>query len=116
MPKKKKKKVKKKTATKRSPKKRPPLSKASHLRQSKTEDFINRLKQNNSMVDYFTRLSILNPAAKLVSPGETRREGSFVRLAHAREEFTAPVLTKGKAVIAAQKEALARRKKQESEE
>ena len=52
------------------------------------------------MVEYFTRLTILNPAADVreKSP-ESRREGAFVRLAHAREEFTAPILMKGKSVI-----------------
>ena len=71
--------------------------KASNLRQSKTPDFLEKLKKNNSMVDYFTRLTILNPpSAKLMSKDETRREGSFVRLAHAREEFSAPVIIGGK--------------------
>ncbi len=49
------------------------------------------------MVDYFTRLRILNPAAEREkSLNIPRREGGFVRLAHAREEFSAPVLNKGK--------------------
>jgi hypothetical protein len=53
------------------------------------------------MVEYFTQLRIMNPAAQLGSNlNEPRREGGFVRLAHAREEFTAPVLTKGKSVLA----------------
>ncbi len=52
----------------------------------------------SSMVEYFTRLSILNPPATLSEQlaGPHKREGRFVRLAHAREEFEAPVLSKGK--------------------
>ncbi len=69
----------------------------SHLRQSKTDGFLEHVK-DNTMVDYFNRLKIINPAAELNEP---RREGGFVRLAHAREEFTAPVLTKGKAATRA---------------
>ncbi len=109
-------KAKSRPATKRKPKQKL-AGKASHLRQSKTEDFVERLKNNNSMVEYFTRLRILNPAAQLMSTGEQpRREGSFVRLAHANEEFTAPVLTKGKAFLAAQKEAAARRRKKRTDD
>ncbi len=79
-------------------KKKKTTKSASHLRQSKSKDFLKRLQQENSMVEYFTRLTILNPpAARLLSPEtETRREGGFVRLAHAKEEFRAPVITKGK--------------------
>lgn len=70
-----------------------------HLRHTKGDDFLKKLHEDNSMVEYFTRLRILNPAATLLkSLNEPRREGGFVRLAHAREEFTAPILTKGKSV------------------
>lgn len=64
------------------------------------------------MVQYFTNLRILNPAAQLTSSlNEPRREGGFVRLAHAREEFTAPVLTKGKSVTPPRKTSKAKRRK-----
>lgn len=95
-----------KAKTKKTPKKKPARrsklkkasSKVSHLRQSKTDDFLEKLRSNNSMIEYFTRLTVLNPpAAKLMSKDSGgKREGAFVRLAHAREEFTAPVITKGK--------------------
>ncbi len=52
------------------------------------------------MVEYFMNLRIMNPAAQIRSDlNEPRREGGFVRLAHAREEFTAPIITKGKSVL-----------------
>jgi hypothetical protein len=74
----------------------------SHIRKSKTDDFMEKFKSGRAteaMVEYFTNLRIMNPAAKLISGlNEPRREGGFVRLAHAREEFTAPILTKGKSV------------------
>lgn len=70
-----------------------------HVRQSKTDNFLENIRENNSMVEYITQLRIMNPAAQLTTNlNEPRREGGFVRLAHAREEFTAPVLTKGKSV------------------
>ena len=51
------------------------------------------------MIEYVTNLRIMNPAAKLQNElNAPRREGGFVRLAHAREEFTAPILSKGKSV------------------
>ena len=63
------------------------------------------------MVDYITSLRVMNPAAKKESElNAPRREGGFVRLAHAREEFTAPVLTKGKAALAKKRDARAARK------
>lgn len=71
----------------------------SHIKPSKTENFLERIKEN-TMVEYMTQCRILNPAAQLMtSLNQPRREGSFVRLAHAREEFTAPVITKGKSVL-----------------
>lgn len=77
--------------------KRTHRNRPSHLRPSKSKDFLKKIK-DNTMVDYLTRLRILNPASQLHSQlNEPRREGGFVRLAHAREEFTAPVLNKGKA-------------------
>jgi hypothetical protein len=91
---------------------RSPVKREAHLRKSKTEGFLEKIR-NNSMVEYFTRLRILNPAAQLMSKqneNEPRREGGFVRLAHAREEFTAPVLTKGKSVVAAQSDLKKKRK------
>lgn len=67
---------------------------------SKSGDFSEKIKDNNPMEEYFTRLTILNPAARQGMPlNEPKRKGSFVRLAHAREEFVAPVLNKGKAAI-----------------
>lgn len=98
--------AKKRPARAKKPSKKVAKGKGSHLRQSKTDDFMEKIRKDNSMVEYFTKLRILNPAATLMSPeNQTRREGSFVRLAHAREEFTAPVLTKGKAALSAQKRA-----------
>jgi hypothetical protein len=74
-------------------------SEKKHLKNSKTKNFLERIRSDNSMVEYFTQLRIMNPAAQLTSNlNEPRREGGFVRLAHAREEFTAPVITKGKSV------------------
>jgi hypothetical protein len=68
------------------------------IQKSKTKNFLKRIREN-SMVDYFTKLRILNPAAQLMTDSnEPRREGGFVRLAHARDEFTAPIITKGKSV------------------
>ena len=75
-----------------------------HLRKSKTVNFIENIRENNTMIDYMTRLRVLNPpSAALMSPEGPRREGGFVRLAHANEEFTAPVLTKGKSVASVDK-------------
>jgi hypothetical protein len=75
-----------------------PRSAKPSLRRSKTANFLKRIREN-SMVEYFTQLRIMNPAAQLTTNlNEPRREGGFVRLAHARDEFTAPVLTKGKSV------------------
>jgi len=77
---------------------------------SKSKDFLERLHESEAMVEYLTRLRILNPAAKLLSnPTEPRREGGFVRLAHAREEFSAPVLSKGKAAERKRREAKRRK-------
>jgi len=92
---------------KKKPAKRRATTKTNHLRQSKTADFLEKIRENNTMIDYMTRLRVLNPpAAALMSkddPTAPRREGGFVRLAHANEEFTAPVLTKGKSVASATK-------------
>ena len=71
------------------------------FRKSKGKDFLKHVKEN-TMVDYMTRLKILNPPAEHTL-NEPRREGGFVRLAHARDEFTAPVLSKGKAALARMK-------------
>lgn len=69
------------------------------IRKSKSEDFLKRFSEDQSMVEYLTELRIMNPAAEIKKGLNTpRREGAFVRLAHAREEFTAPVITKGKSV------------------
>ena len=85
-------------------------STVSHFKKSKTENFLENLR-SNSMVDYFTELRILNPAAQLsTNLNEPRREGGFVRLAHAREEFTAPIITKGKSVEALKKKTNSRKK------
>lgn len=74
------------------------MPKKTWIRKSKSRDFLKNLKKN-SMVEYLTELRVLNPASSLrASLNEPRREGGYVRLAHAREEFTAPVLTKGKSV------------------
>ncbi len=75
------------------------------VKSSSKEEFLKKVRENNPMVEYITRLNIMNPAAKALSQlNEPRREGGFVRLAHAREEFTAPVLNKGKSVIAKSKQ------------
>jgi hypothetical protein len=66
------------------------------FRKSKSPDFLERKKTDQAMVEYLTRLRIMNPAADLSS--DKARDGRFVRLAHANEEFPAPVLTKGKSV------------------
>lgn len=49
------------------------------------------------MVEYFTRLTVMNPAASKEKDAP-KRDGRYVRLAHANEEFEAPVFTKGKSV------------------
>jgi hypothetical protein len=80
-----------------------PVKVKSTIRKSKSDEFLKNL-HSNSMVDYFTELRIMNPAAQLTrNLNEPRREGGFVRLAHAREEFTAPILSKGKSVSSALK-------------
>ena len=72
---------------------------AKHLKPSKSDDFLERLRNDSSMIEYLTKLRMMNPAAeRSQSLNPLRREGRFVRLAHAREEFTAPLLTKGKSV------------------
>jgi hypothetical protein len=89
----------------------------SGLKPSKTPGFLKKLREENPMIDYFTRLTILNPAAQRLSPdNQSRREGSFVRLAHAREEFTAPVLTKGKAALSRKREAARRKRNARSDD
>jgi len=51
------------------------------------------------MVEYLTSLRIMNPAAELQNfMNAPRREGRFIRLAHANEEFEAPQLSHGKSV------------------
>ncbi len=75
-----------------------------HLKKSKSPNFLERLREDNPMVEYLTNLRIMNPAADIKnSLNQPRREGGFVRLAHAREEFTAPIITKGKSVVAKKK-------------
>ena len=71
--------------------------KRTRFRKSKTENFLEKFLSDYSMIEYFTRLKMVNESARSVSPA-SRREGRFVTLAHAREEFTAPVLTHGKSV------------------
>ena len=74
------------------------------VKSSTKEEFLKSVRKRNPMVEYISQLRILNPAAEITSQlNEPRREGGFVRLAHAREEFTAPVLTKGKSVSAKKK-------------
>jgi hypothetical protein len=86
----------------------------SHIKKSKTENFLEKIQTNNSMVEYITQLRIMNPAAQLTtSLNEPRREGGFVRLAHAREEFTAPILSKGKSVNRAKQTSRANTKTKE---
>ena len=56
------------------------------------------------MIEYMTELKIMNPAAQYNGlMNKPRRKGSFVSLAHAREEFTAPALSKGKSALSASK-------------
>jgi hypothetical protein len=87
-------------------KKKTSRRKKAPLRQSKTSGFLKKIRSDNSMVEYFTQLRIMNPAAQLTrNLNQPRREGGFVRLAHARDEFTAPVLSKGKYALAKQAEA-----------
>ncbi len=70
-----------------------------NVRKTKSKDFLKRLGEDNSMVEYFTQLRIMNPPAEIRNGvSVSHREGGFVRLAHALEEFTAPVLSKGKSV------------------
>lgn len=114
------KKTKSKTKAKSKKLKRKPVklvSKNSKIRPSKTEGFLEKIRENNPMIEYITQLRIMNPAARMMSASEEsgapRREGGFVRLAHAREEFPAPVLNKGKAFESlkkAQKSALKEKK------
>jgi len=88
-----------KRITRKSKKPAEKTEKTSYMRRSKTAHFLKRILTDNSMVEYFTKLRIMNPAAQITSNlNEPRREGGFVRLAHAREEFTAPIITKGKSV------------------
>ena len=89
-----------KKATNRRKKKATSAPKAgSHLRKSKSGDFLERFRKDTAMVDYLIGLRVLNPAAERGKElNMPRREGGFVRLAHAREEFTAPIITKGKSV------------------
>lgn len=85
------------TKKKKPVKKTAKKTKETKLQQSKTPDFLEYIKNNNTMVDYMTKLRIMNPAAEIKKNlNEPRREGGFVRLAHARDEFTAPKLSKGK--------------------
>jgi hypothetical protein len=94
---------------KRQVKKTLPKADKGRFRKSKSPDFLEKFKNSTAMAEYFYSLRIMNLAAdRTKSLSEPRREGSFVRLAHAREEFTAPVLTKGKSV---QRAALKKRKK-----
>lgn len=87
----------------------------SNVKSSSKADFIESLKTNNSMVDYMSRLSVMNPAAKMEKDfNKPQREGAFVRLAHARHEFTAPVLSKGKAKNRELAEAKLKKKNKES--
>ena len=70
------------------------------VRQSKTENFLENIQKDNSMIEYITNLRIMNPAATLSNQlADPKREGRFVRLAHARDEFEAPVITKGKSAL-----------------
>jgi len=96
-------KVKKKSTIK--PRAKPSTkTKSTRFRASKTENFLENIRTNNSMIEYITKLRIMNPAATLQSsPGDPRREGGFVRLAHARDEFEAPKLSKGKSVSSARR-------------
>ena len=67
---------------------------APRFRQSKSEDFLDRIREHNPMIEYFSALTIMNPASTLMN--QANRNGAFVRLAHAKEEFVAPIITKGK--------------------
>lgn len=78
--------------------------KTKHLKKSKSPDFLERFKKDQSMVEYLTQLRIMNPAAERnVLMNKPRREGRFVRLAHARDEFEAPKLSHGKSVETSKK-------------
>ncbi len=75
--------------------------KKSHLRRSKSENFLEKLRSRKEgdhipMLEYFTRLSILNTPS--LRDGAPKKAGRFVKLAHANDEFEAPILTKGKSV------------------
>lgn len=67
------------------------------IRRSKSDDFLKQVRQAG-MIEYLIRLKIMNQASLRQEPQIPRREGAFVTLAHAREEFVAPVLSKGKSV------------------
>ena len=87
------------TTRRKKPSKKKAPKDTSHLKKSKSGDFLERFRRDTAMVDYLTSLRVLNPAAERgKSLNEPRREGGFVRLAHAREEVTAPIITKGKSV------------------
>lgn len=88
---------------KKTAKKRP--AKQSHLRQSKSSDFLEKIREHNPMVEYFSRLTVMNPPAEASTESSAqKRDGGYVRLAHAREEFSAPVITKGKGAERRKKE------------
>jgi len=71
--------------------------KKGRFRQSKSDNFLERIREYNPMVEYFTSLHLLNPPAeKNPKLNKPRRSGSFTSLAHAREEFRTPNFTKGK--------------------
>lgn len=71
--------------------------KSHRIRKSKSENFLEKFHSDRSMIEYLARLRMVNEPARTVSL-VSRREGRFVTLAHAREEFSAPVLTQGKSV------------------
>lgn len=69
------------------------------VRNSKSRGFLKKIEKENPMLQYFSDMGLLNAAAEsssLLNP--TDRKGSFVTIAHAKSEFTAPVITKGKSV------------------
>jgi hypothetical protein len=75
-----------------------------NIKRSKTENFLENIQKDNTMIDYMINLRVLNKASQFLSDSnKSSRDGRFVSLAHANEEFTAPVITKGKSAAKAKK-------------
>ena len=69
----------KKTKAKASGKKAGGKTLPGHLRHSKTDDFLKRLREDNSMVEYFTRLRILNSRRTASQLSQRASSGRWLR-------------------------------------